>query len=305
MPGRLYDLEKERRRILRNVYLAGAALLVVAGAVSIFTYFRLGGTGKGDLQIVLLPFFVAAGVLVILVNLWIRPYKLRFKTQIICEIVRFVDENLNYEPTGCISEETYMFSELFKTKPSRYKGDDLVTGRIGQTNIQFSEIHAEYRSGKHQYTIFKGLFFIADFNKNFRGSTFVLPDVAENLLGRLGQKLQTLHIGRSDLIKLDDPEFEKYFVVYGDDQIEARYILSPSLMRQIVEFMQKRRTTVCLSFKKSRVYVAVSYQRDLFEPALFQTLLNFQALQQYFQDLQLAIGVVEDLNLNTRIWGKS
>jgi hypothetical protein len=52
------------------------------------------------------------------------------------------------------------------------------------------------------------------------------------------------------------------------------------------------------------VFVAVSYTKNLFEPRLFRTILDFELVQEYFEDLQLAIGIVDDLNLNTRIWSK-
>jgi hypothetical protein len=33
-------------------------------------------------------------------------------------------------------------------------------------------------------------------------------------------------------------------------------------------------------------------------------LIDFAPIQEYFEDLQLAIGIADDLNLNTRIWSK-
>ncbi len=46
------------------------------------------------------------------------------------------------------------------------------------------------------------------------------------------------------------------------------------------------------------------YAEDLFEPWLFKTILSFAPIQEYFEILQLMIGVVEELNLNRRIWSK-
>ena len=148
------------------------------------------------------------------------------------------------------------------------------------------------------------IFFIADFHKHFSGKTVVLPDTAEKLFGQIGTMLQSLNKFRGQLVKLEDPEFEKLFAVYGDDQIEARYILSTSLMKRIVDFKRKTRRRIFLSFIGSKVYVAVSYTRNLFEPRIFRTLLDFAPIQQYFEDFQMAVGIVEDLNLNTRIWSK-
>jgi hypothetical protein len=235
-------------------------------------------------------------------------YKARFKGEVLEKIIKFIDPNLNYKPSDYIDKSTFMMSQIFKTTPNIYKGDDLVWGKAGATDIRFCELNAIYESGsgkdRHQQTIFKGLFFIADFNKHFMCRTVVLPDTAEKLFGWLGQKLQEMNIFRGQIVKLDDPEFENMFVVYSDDQIEARYILSTSLMQRISEFRKKTGRTVYMSFVGSNVYVAVSFKRNLFEPKIFSTILDFDVIREYYGDFGLAIGIVDDLNLNTRIWSK-
>lgn len=239
----------------------------------------------------------------------IRGYVSDFKGRIIDKIVKFIDGGLSYRPTSCISSEHYRNSKLYTRHYDVYKGDDLVSGNVGATAIEFSELHTQYitrdSKGRTQHhTIFKGLFFVGDFNKHFKGRTFVLPDRSEKLFGSISKIFQSISISRPELVKLEDPEFERLFVVYSDDQIEARYILSPSLMRRITEFKKKANRTVSMSFLNSNVYIAIRYFKNLFEPRIFQTLLDFRPIQEYFEDLQLAVGIVEDLNLNTRIWTK-
>ena len=50
--------------------------------------------------------------------------------------------------------------------------------------------------------------------------------------------------------------------------------------------------------------MAIPYTKNLFEPKVFRTVLDFKLVQGYFEDLQLMIGIIDDLNLNTRIWNK-
>ena len=116
--------------------------------------------------------------------------------------------------------------------------------------------------------------------------------------------LQSWNIGRPDLIQLEDPEFEREFVVYGSDQIEARYILSTSLMRRILDFKNKTGTKIYISFTGSKVYVAVPINRNMFEPKYFASVNDFSPILDYYRDLTFAIGIVDDLHLNTRIWTK-
>ena len=241
-----------------------------------------------------------------------KGYKREFKQRIITKVVRFLDPELSYQPDGLIDKHTFKGSKLFTHSIDRYKGEDLVQGRVEKTDIVFSEVHAEYKTtsgtGKNRrtewHTIFKGLFFIADFNKHFQGQTLVLPDSAEKLFGGFGKMLQSWNIGRPDLVKLEDPEFEQEFVVYGNDQIESRYILSTSLMRRILDFKQKSGSKIYLSFTGSKVYVAVPITRDMFEPKYFSSVSDFSPILDYYRDLTFAVSIVDDLNLNTRIWSK-
>lgn len=300
----LKTLEQERKKIVFKLTCIIVTILCILGVC--FLFWRV------NLNAILVALFIPAVLCliigVVLCNFLTRGYVAKFKSLVIERIVHFIDENLNYDADECIDKSTFMLSKIFTTKPNRYKGDDLVWGKVGATKIKFSEIHAEHESGsgknRRRHTVFKGLFFIGDFNKHFTTQTVVLPDTAEKLFGYLGQKLQSLNIFRGQLIRLDDPEFEKHFVVYGNDQIQARYILSTSLMERIVEFKKKTGRKIYLSFVGSMVFVAVSYTRKLFEPRLFRTLLDFGPIREYFEDLQLAIGIVDDLNLNTRIWSK-
>jgi len=299
----LVSLEKKRKAILKKI-LIGIGVVFLIGLI-IAAVLMSQGAGLEPLPFVGVGCIIISGIIGYQLT---RGYRAEFKMLIINKLIKFFDENLNYYPYRYVPKTTFMLSQIFQTKPNKYKGDDLVKGRLGKTDIQFSELHAEYESGsgkdKSTRTVFKGIFFIADFNKHFRGETVVLPDTAEKLFGQFGKMLQSWNKLRGQLIKLEDPEFEKYFVVYGDDQIEARYILSPSLMARIVDFREKTGQKIYLSFVGSMVFVAIPYTRNLFEPRIFQTMLDFSQIQEYFEDLQLAISIVDEMDLNTRIWSK-
>ena len=243
--------------------------------------------------------------------LWSSYYS-AFKQQVIKQIIHFIDDTLTYSPADCISQGRFEECGIFRTHIDRYEGDDLVTGKRGSTDMKFSEVHAEYktqtrdskgRRRTHWHTIFKGLLFSADFNKYFNVSTYVLTDTAEKLFGSFGTKFQKFS-GHGDLVKLEDPEFEKSFVVYSSDQTEARYILSSSLMRRILDYKIKSKKNIQLSFISSRLFVAVPYGKDLFEPKLFGEITDFDSVEEYYNDLKLVLELIEDLNLNTRIWTK-
>ncbi|MBB00675.1 MAG: Galanin [Saprospirales bacterium] len=293
-------LDRARKKVLLGLFV-GIVISVIAPIIALYFSF-------GSVVLMAICFPVWIGVIIYL-SISTGKYKKSFKVGIIEQIVRAIDPNLSYDASKAVNKSHFTHSELFKKSWNEYKGDDYVQGMVGKTSLEFSEVHAQHVStdseGRRQAsTVFKGLFLVADFNKSFQGKTFVLPDTAEKLFGSIGSMLQSWNAARGELVKMEDVAFEKEFVVYGDDQIEARYILSTSLMERILAYKKKSNRPVRLSFIGNNVHVAISYKKSLFEPRIFRSLLNFRPIQEYFEDLSLAIDLVEDLNLNTRIWTK-
>lgn len=294
-------LDGERKQVDRKVLII--VLIAIVLVVTIGSIFN--GSGVQYFQI------LVAVVTFIAITVVSKKYRQNFKNKIIQKITAFVDESLVYSPEGFVSQEEFTNSGIFQKYCNRYNGEDHFKGTLGKTAIEFSEIVAKEitSSGtgsnrkEHQKIIFKGVFFVADFNKKFTGHTIVLPDTAERMLGKFGQSLQSMS-SRGELIKLEDPEFEKEFCVYADDQVEARYILSPSLMKRIVDFKQKWNTKVYLSFRDSKVYIAIKTNKNLFETRLFKSIVDYSFMETNMRYLILLTGIVEDLNLNTRIWTK-
>lgn len=293
-------LDRDRKKVLFSLIL-GILLSIIAPIIALYFF-----SGPVGLMVISFPVWIGA---IIYLAISIGSYKKSFKVGIIEQIIRAIDPNLSYNSSKAVDKAHFKHSELYKKSWNEYKGDDYVQGMVGKTSLEFSEVHAQHVStdseGRRQTsTVFKGLFLVADFNKSFKGKTFVLPDTAEKLFGSIGSMLQSWNATRGELIKMEDVAFEREFVVYGDDQIEARYILSTSLMERILAYKKKSNRPVRLSFIGNNVHVAISYKKSLFEPRIFRSLLSFKPIQEYFEDLSLAIDLVEDLNLNTRIWTK-
>ncbi|NNF98209.1 MAG: DUF3137 domain-containing protein [Desulfobacteraceae bacterium] len=309
----LEKLENQRRTVKKK-FVQAAAIAIVLNLVFWFI------SSKFSLNLNLMFLFLVVSVIFTFFPWYIKyfkGYKAGFKDTIIPKIVRFIDNRLQYDKDGMVSREDFLDSHLFNDKPGEFRGDDLVTGTLDQTAIRFSEVHARRvelvrrdtgssssgsRTRKKYTPIFDGLFFMADFNKSFKGTTIVLPDTAQKMFGNLGQALQRLNVKNGQLIKLEDPEFEKLFVVYGQDQVEARYVLSTSLMRRIVDFQNRARREIRLSFSSFKLHVAIPFDKELFEPKIMGSILGISHVREYYENLKLVIDIVEELNLNTRIW---
>ncbi|MEH2200168.1 DUF3137 domain-containing protein [Nostoc sp.] len=188
-----------------------------------------------------------------------------------------------------ISYTFFLFLRLLKIIP--YILSSILQGK----NIEYKKFEAEVF--KNNFTrasvVFKGLFFKAKFQTNLRTVTIVQPKF-------INANINTINIAKKQEIKLEDPEFAKFFIVYGDDQIEARHVLSTSLMEKIVNFRKKTNRNVYISFVDDMIYIAIeeAVENNILEPNLYKSVLSFAPLREYFETLNLMLGIVEDLNLD-------
>ncbi len=302
----LKKLEEEREQLRHRIILVGFGftfiffLLLIAIPSS---YWK-----SGDLIYFFGFAYIALGAIVY--KLLTKDYIKKFKINIISPLIKAIDPKLNYASEMHITQMLFERSEIYTSSVDRISGNDYVYGEIDGIKIKFSDLHAQKRhknsKGNDNWsTIFKGLFIVAEFNKNFHGKTIILPDSAQSYFGDLiGSWLQSKNMARPQLIKMDDPKFEKEFVVYGTDQVEARYILSHSLMEKLLLFKKKSEQKVAISFIRNHIHLAIEYNKDLFEPSIFYSLLKYNIAIQYIETLHLAIGIVRELQLNQKLWSK-
>lgn len=243
-----------------------------------------------------------------------KAYVNSYKTTVVSKLVNLVDENLSYDAERGIDSGYFVQSELFPTNPDRYHTEDLIHGNYGKTSLMLGELHAEERytttdskgNTETKYrTIFRGLLLIADFHKHFNGRTFLFPDFAEKTFGGFGRALQKMG-GRSgtELVQMEDPDFEKAFAVHSSDQVEARYILSPAMMRRFLDLRKKFGEDVRVAFKQSSVWIAVPHGSSFLEPSTKVSATNSTQIEKMLFELSSFLEIVEELDLNTRIWTK-
>ena len=300
----LQELEKERKELKSRIIKIAIffTIIVFVIAFSLFEYFSF------DIFIFMGVGYIALGGFIY--KFLIKDYTVEFKEKVIKPLIKEIDSNLNYAPLLHVPQAIFGSSRLFTQDIDRYSGNDLVKGKIDGINIQFSDIHAEKehrdsKGNRHWSTIFQGLFIVSEFNKRFHGKTVILPDTAQSFFGDLiGNWLQSNNFSRNELVKMDNVEFEKKFVVYSTDQIEARYILTHTLMEKLLLFLKKSQHPLSISFAGTSIHMAIEYNKDLFEPSIFRSLLEYKIAMEYVKTLHLAIGIVEELKLNQKLWSK-
>ncbi|GAA0351937.1 DUF3137 domain-containing protein [Bacillus horti] len=236
-----------------------------------------------------------------------------------CELPNATDKfeyHCDYRKNGRIRDQYIRNSHLFNFKIDKTRGEDLFSGRIGLTDFQFSELEliqvrtstdSKGRSTTKNVTMFDGILFVADFHKDFDGVTTLKSG---NIFNRSGINSLLQGVGnifssqKKVTVTLENEEFNKAFHVVSTDEVKARYLLSVSMLERIMNFKKRHPHGIELSFVNSYMSIALGKGKDYFEPNVFKPFDGSQARTVY-EDLLFFFGMIEDFDLNTRIWNKA
>ncbi len=194
-----------------------------------------------------------------------REYVWAYKETMLPRIARLFGD-LAYTVDGKIPMAEL---EPFKIIPSHdaYKAEDYFTGAYKGTKIRFSEIHlTEQRgSGKNRktVTVFQGLCVLLDVpNRKFLGHTILERDKG---------KLFKWFTDKSKGLKranMGDPEFEKIFDVYTNDQVEARYLVDPLMIEDLKAMYEEYNgESMASSWFDKSMLIMIASKHNHFEPA--------------------------------------
>ena len=303
----LSELRVLRDKTRKNAMTASGAIIAVT--LILFAASAFGGGA-------MIPAIPIVGIVLacVVYGAMMRGVKLRYKNLVVPALLKEIDPGLAYNPTGCIPKQEFRKSKIFTQTASSYKGEDLVYGSYRGIPVRFSELtvqeaHSDGKTTTYE-TFFKGVFMIADFNKDFKFSHWVLPDTAEAALGQVfGNFLQKLHLpGRGHMTRMEDPAFEKKFVVYTEDDVEARYILTPKLMHTMVQLSERFRkgvSRIAFAFMNSNIYIAIPIASgsDLFEMPSHGD-LGEDAARRTQAELKAILSVFDVMELDLRLWSK-
>lgn len=218
-----------------------------------------------------------------------------FKDKVISALVYQIDPNLQYRKKNYISYDDFNFANLYSDNYDVYRGNDLIEGEIDGVKIKFSDVCMQKEdnrgNSKYMVNIFYGIFFVADFSKNFNSFTIIIDKKSS----KASTYLQRAH--------MDDSEFERIFNVYTQDQIEARYLLAPAFMEKFIQMRIFFNCPVNAVFSENKIYLYIERGVDSFEVSFKKPLTGeSSAISWYKSEIESFIDLIQVLNLDSKIF---
>lgn len=322
-----YDLEEKRKEYFKQKKRKGYLGLIIIVSFLSGLFFL----ARENIIMIILAAFVL--IVCLAITNKINPYKDKLEREIKVKLINVLNDELNidniiYNPDAFIVEEAFLESNLYQTKNIfAYSGEDFLEGKIDNISLQVSELEVKGKNDKSNrkedyYNVFSGTFIKLDFNKEIKTNVILQFDIAEKLFGFLGSKIQKSRIGY-EIVKLENPKFEKIFKVQAQSQQEARYILTPALMERLIQVNKKMTQAFMInpeikvigkynedecfipmyvSFIKNKMYIAVP-SLNIFPININEKYgVNRETIEDYIMFFNLFGDLVEDLRLNRDIW---
>lgn len=292
----LLHLELRRRRLLR---LMGVSVLLVLGVLALQLYVQI--------LVVTLVLLVPVGIWISFLGFRVQVYYQEFKPRIVHLLLDFIDNDIHvgafsYHPKGFIEKSQFLESKIF-THADEYKGEDLIRGQIRETPFELCELRVrEFSPSRRQVDyVFQGVFLIGNFKRaDMRGGILLLPDAFRKYLNRSEKAFHLL--GGRRVRKNLLPEFETFFDTYATPEARVQDVLSPEMQRVILQFRQhyqsiNRQKEIYLSIIGDNIYIALTQDRNLLEPSIFQSNVSFEVILEFYEDISLLMAVVGDVDV--------
>lgn len=291
----LMRMERHRHRML---LFLGISFLILLGIFLLQIYINI--------LVITLAMMVPLVMYITYIFNELDTFRNTFKPKIVTLLLDFIDNDvtfnipLKYSEKGAISPETFADSRLFNTVAPDYIGEDYITGEMGELEFEMSELSVkEFSPVRNRLDdVFRGVFLHARFRREVQisdGEILVLPRNKKQYLSKTIKSF-TVRGGR----EFDPPNmrFSDEFVVYRTQNANIKGFLSNDMQKAILKYHENERKEVYISFIANDIYIAVSQEKDLLEPVVWQSNVSFDLIKEFYEDLTLLLSIVMDIDAN-------
>lgn len=236
-----------------------------------------------------------------------------------------------------ISDETIRKSQLFGSYNIR-ENDDAFTGEYKGVTFKVSETNLSYESGSgddHTVSnVFKGIIILIDSNKEIKAHTKIQPKMDKKteiictllLVFLWGSLLYYaissesyfiscifLFSGTISIISLfshsnkemnlEDPDFNKKYIVTTEDQIEGRYLITTGFMDRFKNLQTAFGTkNIKCAFFDNQIMFALHTNKDFFELSggLFHSLKHPKQVKSFYEETTAIYDIIDYFKLDEK-----
>ena len=267
-------------KVKKDTYIMHSIIMsIVLCSLFLLGTYQLSNIIGGEfliLKIVICLIIIALSMFSVFARL--KPMLLEINEIIILDILKYIskDENSKFWHDKMISTKSIEDMELFNLDNLKYNGRNYISSTYNNNAMNFADMEIYYYKDKIEEsvvyeegkkyskkitkkikkTLFDGCYIGATLNKTIADHIYLIPNNLSDLI--VNGKINDYITYKGNEIELENLEFSKKYKVYSDNEIQARYILTLSLMEKIndidnlfegkkyIVFKEGRRFAICI-----------------------------------------------------------
>lgn len=233
------------------------------------------------------------------------------KEKIFTKIVNYINPTFSYVKEGHISLKEFLYSGLYIEDDYIVDGNDLIFGNYNGIPFQLCQLDVKlpYKNKQDRSlnydNIFNGWYFIGNYPKKIPSPLIIVPK--NNITNWFENNLNYKNLNKYlEDIDLEDPEFKKKYNIYCNDQIMARYILTPIMIEKIKQLYAQSKNGFFMVFHQHTIIIAIhhnKYQNTEFDEINFNSEIeSLNLLNNLYRNITLPLQMVQSLQENTTTW---
>ncbi len=284
-------LRQERLKVKKSHIPVGIGFIVFGTAFMIFS-----------------PYAKQLGISAIFIGLLLifrtndAAYQADYKEIVITTLTSLIDPQLKYSHKDGIPQSYFDNSKLIKARITRYRSEDLISGKFEGIDVAFSEVHAihETRTKGTPVKMFGGVMFVADFHKHTTAQTYLF----KNNGSFLSKEIDLRAPKGTKRVHIEDNSFSKLFEVFTTNHVEANYILTPAVMKRLVGLQHRIHKDIKIAFKDGCLIMLIP-RASFLEPKFSKNATCEVQVQILLEEIMTFLTIVKEINLENRIWSKA
>jgi hypothetical protein len=241
-------------------------------------------------------FLIMAIVGIVKANNAEKYYKTNYSKKILDFL--FKDNEYTFDEQGKIDERKFRDSQIgLRRNYDYYRGEDLLTinipnddgsrsnNNLNLCDLKVTKIEGDDDGGSREVNVYSGVFGYVDFPFQFKCSMSINTNYR-----KYGVKFEK--------VSLEDIVFNKKFDVHSNDQVEARYILTPEMMEKLME-LNKKIGKIYLVIVDNKMYFGFP-GIDLFELKKVNNVENL--FDDFYNHVSIILSIVNEIKSNNKVF---
>ena len=232
-----------------------------------------------------------------------KKYQDLYKKTVVIETFKKIFQDVNFNLDQGISYQKISETKMMDMGDS-FSSNDYVCGKykdipFESSDVEITETRTDSDGDSYTVTLFRGQWYIFDFNKSFKADLQVCEKGFSN--SRRGGLFSKTPFKK---VELEDMEFNKLFKVYAQNELDAFYVLTPNTMENIKKLLSKINGKLLLCFINERLHIGVESNKDFYEASLRKKVDIPSSIEKTKNEISVITDFIDILRLDNDLFKK-